>query len=90
MAAMPGRVGKFEPERKDWTSYVEILVFFSVDANDTMDEEKKQSVFLSVIGLRGYTCSSLRSLLVPDKPGEKIFKSLTEIMTKHYKPAASE
>ena len=53
-----------------------------------MDEEKKRSVFLTIIGPEAYKL--LRSLLAPDKPGKKTFKSLTEIMTKQYNPAPSE
>ena len=87
MTAAFGRIGEFEPEKEDWTSYVERLGHF-FHANGIDDDDKKRSVFLSVIGPGAYKL--LRSLLSPEKPGDKSFKSLTETMTKHYNPAPSE
>lgn len=87
MTAAFGRIGEFEPEKEDWTSYVERLGHF-FHANGIDDDDKKRSVFLSVIGPSAYKL--LRSLLSPEKPGDKSFKSLTETMTKHYNPAPSE
>ena len=71
MTAAFGRIGEFEPEKEDWTSYVERLGHF-FHANGVDDDDKKQSVFLSVIGPAAYKL--LRSLLSPEKPGDKSFK----------------
>ena len=87
MTAAFGRIGEFEPEKEDWTSYVERLGHF-FHANGIDGDDKKRSVFLSVIGPGAYKL--LRSLLSPEKPGDKSFKSLTETMTKHYDPVPSE
>ena len=87
MTAAFGRVGEFEPEKEDWASYVERLGYF-FHANGINDDDKKRSVFLSVIGPGAYKL--LRSLLSPEKAGDKSFKSLTETMAKHYDPVPSE
>ena len=68
MTAMLRRVGEFEPEREDWTYYVERLECF-FDANGIEGEGKKRSVFLAV----NAAYRLLRSLLAPGKPGEKTF-----------------
>ena len=64
------------------------LAIFFFNANGIDNDDKKRLVFLSVIGPAAYKL--LRSLLAPEKPGDKSFKSLTETMTKHYNPAPSE
>ena len=87
MTATFERIGEFEPDKEDWTSYLERLGHF-LHANGIDDDDKKRSVFLSVIGPGAYKL--LRSLLSPKKPGDKPFKSLTEVMTKHCKPVLSE
>ena len=60
MTATFVRIGEFEPEKEDWTFYVERLGHFC-HANGIDDEDKKRSVFLSVIGPGAY--KFLRSLL---------------------------
>ena len=64
------------------------LAIFIFHANGIDVDDKKRSVFLLVIGPGAYKL--LRSLLSPEKPGDKSFKSLTETMTKHYDPVPSE
>ena len=71
----------------DWTSYVERLEHFFA-CNDIREEAKKRSTFLSVIGPGAYKL--LRSLVSPDKPGDKEFNALVETLEKYYNPAPSE
>ena len=52
-------------------------------ANDIGDE-KKVSIFLSVLG--GKTYSLLRDLLAPVKPWEKSFEQLSNTLKKHFQP----
>ena len=59
---------------KDWDMYLE--------------EEKKQAVFLSVIG--AITYKLLLSLLAPVKPGEKSYTFLVDKLSEHFNPAPSE
>ena len=75
MTAAFGRIGELEPEKEDWTSYVERgLAIFSMQM-EFDDDDKKLSVFLSVIGPAAYKL--LRSLLSTKKPGDKSFKPST-------------
>ena len=52
-----------------------------------MSNDKKHSVFLTVIGARAY--KQLRSLIALAKPGETEFAMLTKAMQNHYAPAPS-
>jgi hypothetical protein len=49
MASVLGKVEQFDPELKEWPQYVERLEFFFA-ANGIADAEKRQSLFLSVVG----------------------------------------
>ena len=49
MTATLGRIGEYEPQKEDWTSYVERLGHF-FHANGIDDDDKKRLVLLSVIG----------------------------------------
>ena len=68
MAATFGSIGEFEEGKEDWPQYVEHLTHFFA-ANGIAEDEKKRSVFLSVIGPNAYKL--LRSVISPAKPGEK-------------------
>ena len=50
MAVQFGHVGKFEEGRKEWKQYADSLL----TANGITDREKKQAMFLSVIGPKVY------------------------------------
>ena len=77
-----GHIDEFRPENESIEAYLErIELYFS--AND-VDEEKKVSIFLSVLG--GKTYSVLRDLLAPVKPREKSFAALASELTKHFQP----
>ena len=78
-------VGLEVAEKEDWTSYVERLGHF-FHANGIDDDDKKRSVFLSVIGPGAYIQASAKSPITRDNS----FKPLTEMMTKHYDPVPSE
>ena len=60
----------------------------SLLANGITSNDKKRSVFLTVIGARAY--KQLRSLITPEKPGETDFATLSEAMKNHYAPTPSE
>ena len=87
MAVQFGHVGEFEEGCEEWTQYAERLGHF-LTANGITDGEKKQAVFLSVIGPKAYKL--LGSLIAPAKPGEKTYKELVEVMTQHHNPPPSE
>ena len=57
-------------------------------ANGITDAERKRDIFLAVIGPNAYKL--LSSLVAPEKPGEKTFTDLVDVMTQHHSPPPSE
>ena len=87
MTTVLGWIEEFEPDKEEWSVYVERLQHI-FQANGIAEEDKKRAVLLSVMGAGGYKL--VRSLVAPAKPGEKLFKVLTEVMEKHYNPIPLE
>lgn len=85
--AMVGTLTAFDSQTQTWEEYVEVLGHFFV-ANGIGDEEKKRAILLSSVGSRTY--SLMRNLLSPNKPGEKSYKDLTDLLQSHYNPKPSE
>lgn len=85
--AMVGTLTAFDSQTQTWEEYVEVLGHFFV-ANGIGDEEKKRAILLSSVGSRTY--SLMRNLLSPNKPGEKSYKDLTDLLQLHYNPKPSE
>ncbi|XP_056098696.1 uncharacterized protein K02A2.6-like [Rhinichthys klamathensis goyatoka] len=85
--AMVGTLTAFDNQSQTWEEYVEVLGHFFV-ANGIEDEEKKRAILLSSVGSRTY--SLMRNLLSPNKPGEKSYKDLTDLLQSHYNPKPSE
>ena len=80
------RIEESRDDKEDWNQYAERLEHFFT-ANGITSDEKKQAVFLTIIGAKAY--KQLRSLIAPAKPGEKDFTVLAEAMKNHYTPAPS-
>ena len=80
--ALIGNIGSFDASTDNWSSYKERLEQF-YEANDIADE-KKVAVLLSVIG--GKTYDLLRSLTAPQRPAERNFAQLCEILESHFSP----
>ena len=80
--ALIGNIGSFDASMDNWSSYSERLGQF-YEANDIADD-KKVAVLLSVIG--GKTYDLLRSLTAPQRPAEKSFAELCEILEAHFSP----
>ena len=71
---------------EDWISYIERLdQYFLV--NDVMEDTKKRAIFLRVVGDKTYKL--IRNLLALDKPTDKSFQALVDILTSHLEPAPS-
>ena len=87
MTATFGRIDEFEEGQEDWIQYVERLEHF-FEANDVSTDAKKRSILLSVMGPSAYKL--LRSLVSPDKPGEKSYEELVTAMKLHHNPVPSE
>ena len=71
-----GQLPQFDPESETISAYIERADLFCA-AND-VPNEKKVSVFLTVIGGKTYT--RLRSLLSPQLPQEKTYETLVETL----------
>jgi len=87
MTATFGRIDEFEEGKEDWIQYVERLEHF-FEANNVSTDAKKRSILLSVMGPSAYKL--LRSLVSPDKPGEKSYEELVTAMKLHHNPVPSE
>ena len=87
MAVAFSKINSFNPSKDKWPLYVERLGHVFV-ANGITEEEKKRTVFLSVIGAS--TCKLLSSLLAPVKTGEKSYTFLVDTLSEHFNPVSSE
>ena len=79
-----GKVEEFDGVREDWQQYIERLEYFFI-ANSITAADKKRAVFLSVIGPSRY-----KILLAPDKPGDKEYGVLVDVLSRHFKPKPLE
>ena len=78
-----GKIDEFKPEEESVAAYLERMELFFA-ANNIKEAEKQVTVFLSVVGANTYTL--LRGLVAPEKPKDKSFTQLTEVLKKHYEP----
>ncbi|XP_065189626.1 uncharacterized protein K02A2.6-like [Sycon ciliatum] len=86
-------------EKGDFREYVERLTFYfiansigQVAAGATADQERaadtqKAAVLISQLSAENY--SILKSLCLPDKPAQKTFEELGELLSEHFKPNVS-
>ena len=82
MMATIGKLSEFIPECESLTAYVERVELY-FEANK-IEEGRKVSVFLSVLGSKTY--SVLRDFLAPFKPKDKKFSKLVDALTRHFEP----
>lgn len=82
MAVTIGHMEAFDESIEPWTTYIERFEHL-VKAN-SIDADKKVPVLLSVI--RGKTYGLLQSLIAPDKPREKSFEHITDLLQQHFSP----
>ena len=80
------RVECFDPATEDWSTYVERLEHYFI-VNNIITEAKCQSTLLTVAGPEVYLLAC--NLVVPDKPGDKLYDDLVALIKKHYSPAPS-
>ncbi|KAK2858314.1 hypothetical protein Q7C36_006233 [Tachysurus vachellii] len=87
MANMVGTVAPFDIQLQSWEEYCEILQHF-FETNEITDAAKQRAILLSTVG--NQTCSLLRNLLSPVKPGTKTFGELVDLLKEHFNPKPSE
>ena len=75
-------------EIEDWTQYVERMDHY-FEANEIESNDKKRSIFLSVIGPGAKTYKLLRGLIRPEVPSKLSYRELTEVIKDHYVPKPS-
>ena len=83
---MLGKFEEFDSANEDWLQYAERLGHYFV-ANKIDNVERKRAVLLTVIGATTYKL--LRSLVAPQKPGEKSYEELIAALTTHFSPTPS-
>ena len=69
-------------KKEEWQLYEERLSHF-FEASGINTAEKKQAVFLSVIGPAMYKI--LQNLISPAKPEEKSYAELTKVLSDNYR-----
>ena len=84
--AMIGTITEYDSGTEDWATYIERVELYC-DAN-YVDDDKKVSVLLSVMGAKTY--GLLRNLLTPDKPADKSFRQIVETLQQHLSPKPLE
>lgn len=77
-----GHIQEFDPEKTKVSAYLERVQMFLIANNIAAD--KKVLVLLSVINGKIYTL--LGSLLAPEKPKDKTFEQLSNVVQKHLEP----
>ncbi len=80
--AMIGTIAAFDITVEDWGTYVERMELYC-EANAVADE-KKVVVLLSLMGAKTY--GLLCSLLTPEKPADKTFQQIVDILNEHLNP----
>ncbi len=77
-----GTIATFDSTVEDWGTYVERVELYC-EANAIADD-KKVAVLLSLMGAKTY--GLLRSLLTPEKPADKTFQEIVDILNEHLNP----
>ena len=77
---------EFEASREDWASYAERLQQYFA-ANDVESEGKQRAILLSACGAQTYQL--LKNLLTPEKPTDKSFVQLVQLLKDHLQPKPS-
>ena len=81
-----GSVGPFTQGSDDWRAYVERLDQYFI-ANTIVDTGKQRAILLSMCGATTYQL--IRDLTFPDRPAEKMYLQIVELVTNQYSPKPS-
>ena len=85
MAAF-GKIEEFHADVDEWSQYTERLAQYFI-ANDIENADKQRAILLSVCGAKTY--GLMRSLVSPDKPSDKTYKELCELIQAYHNPKPS-
>jgi len=88
MAATFGKLEKFDTaSSNNWIQYIERMEYY-FQANKITAGETKCAILISAMSGKAYKL--MCNLISPNKPGDKSFGELVEVMTKHFCPPPSE
>ena len=85
--AVHGSIGAFNPDLEDWISYVERLENYFIANGIKADEaraEQRRAILLSVCGPTTYHL--IRNFVTPDRPTEKSYAQLVQLVKEHHIP----
>jgi hypothetical protein len=77
--------GEFDDSKEDWLSYTERMQQYFV-AN-AVEEDRQRAMLLSTCGPPTYQL--MKDLVAPEKPTQKTFKELVELVEAHKNPQPS-
>ncbi|XP_051515496.1 uncharacterized protein zgc:165409 isoform X2 [Myxocyprinus asiaticus] len=78
--AQIGRLDEYKPENECWSAYIERVELYII-AND-VDDTKQVATLLSAMGASTY--GLLRNLVYPEKPKDKTFEEIVDILKSHF------
>ena len=84
--ATHGFVVQFDPEKEEWTSYVERLNYYLI-ANEVTEDAKKCAILMSCCGPTTY--KTIRSLVDSETRKTIKYPELIDLLTSHYNPKPS-
>ena len=80
-----GKLEEYDPQ-EEWSQYIERLEFY-FEANGVDNADQQRAILLSVCGSKTYKL--IRNLTMPEKPSDKTFKELVELVQHHENPKPS-
>ncbi|KAK3748327.1 hypothetical protein QZH41_005512, partial [Actinostola sp. cb2023] len=87
MAAVYGKVDKFDAKSQSWEDYIEVMGHYFV-ANGIEDQPQRKAILLASVGEKTYAL--IKSICQPSRPAEKSFNELVKLVQDHHTPKPSE
>ncbi|KAK3743868.1 hypothetical protein QZH41_016473 [Actinostola sp. cb2023] len=87
MAAVYGKVDKFDAKSQSWEDYIEVMGHYFV-ANGIEDQPQRKAILLASVGEKTYAL--IKSICQPSPPAEKSFNELVKLVQDHHTPKPSE
>ena len=85
--ATNGTVGEFNLTREDWVLFVERLDQYFVANGISEEKNKRRAILLSCCGAATYQL--IRNLVAPNKPTDKAYVEIVEVVKAHHQPRPS-
>ena len=85
--ATHGTVGEFNSTREDWVSCIERLDQYFVANGISEEGNKQRAILLSCCGAATYQL--IRNLVAPNKPTDKAYAEIVDVVKAHLQPRPS-